>query len=157
MGGAALGPDRFDRADPEPDLGSLGLVLEDTPVSPDELAHFYDVAGWHVVPAGNFRRALAGTYYSVAVRRDGRLVGYGRVVSDGGIHAWIHDVIVLPEMRGRGIGRTIMRKLMEKVSADGIPYIGLFAAQGRSNFYEDLGFKRRPDDRPGMYLYCLPE
>jgi hypothetical protein len=40
-------------------------------------------AGWHVPPEENFGRALAGTYFSLAARDpEGRLIGYGRVVSD---------------------------------------------------------------------------
>ncbi len=133
------------------------IVFDGGPVRPDELARLYNVVGWHVVPEENFRRALAGTYVSIAARCQGELVGYGRALADGGVHSWIHDLIVVPEFRHQGIGGHILRGLIDRLRDDGIPYIGLFAAKDRASFYEGFGFKRRPDDAPGMYLYLLPD
>ncbi len=141
-----------------PEGERLAVRLDPASVSTTELARLYGIVGWHVSPEENFDRALAGTYFSLAARDpEGRLVGYGRVVSDGGIQAWIHDLIVVPELRGRGLGRHILRSLIDRITADGIPYIGLFAAKGRAGFYETFGFRRRPDDAPGMFLYLLPD
>lgn len=72
--------------DPEAGLGPLtvngqALTFDTRPVTPSELAFFYAGAGW--TPGG-------------------RLVGYGRIVSDGGIHSWLHDLIVLPEFQKFG-------------------------------------------------------
>lgn len=156
-------PDPNDKADqlrePSPiEIRGTVIKFEATPVAPADLARFYGMVGWHVLPEENCRRALAGTYFSLAVRDpEGRLVGYGRVVSDGGIHSWIHDLIVVPELRGQGIGGRILRGLIDHITASGIPYIGLFAARERASFYESFGFKRRPDDAPGMYLYLVPD
>jgi hypothetical protein len=30
-------------------------------------------------------------------------------------------------------------------------FVGLMAAEGVERFYERFGFRRRPDDRPGMF------
>jgi GNAT superfamily N-acetyltransferase len=43
----------------------------------------------------------------------GELVGFCRVVSDGGAVAWLGDVYVLPEHRGRGIGEELVREAVE--------------------------------------------
>ncbi len=140
------------------EVGATVIDFDTAPVTPAELARLYGVAGWHVLPEGNFGRALAGTFFSLAARDAGRrLVGYGRVVSDGGIYSWIHDLIVVPELRGRGLGGRILQGLITHITAVGIPYIGLFAAKERAGFYEGFGFRRRPDDAPGMYLYLAPD
>jgi GNAT superfamily N-acetyltransferase len=43
----------------------------------------------------------------------GELVGFCRVMSDASNMAWIGDVFVLPEHRGRGIGVEIVREAVE--------------------------------------------
>lgn len=133
------------------------VVFETASPRPEEVAALYTSAGWHVLPPEVYRKALAGTFLSVSARREGRLVGYGRVVSDGAIYAWIHDLIVVPELRGQGLGRKILRELLDRTVAAGVPYLGLFAAKGRAGFYEAFGFRRRPDDAPGMFLYLQPD
>lgn len=79
------------------------------------------------------------------------------MISDGGIHSWIHDLIVLPEFRGRGIGGRILAGLIGHITEAGIPHIGLFAAKDRASFYERFGFRRRAADAPGMYLYLAED
>lgn len=43
----------------------------------------------------------------------GELVGFCRVVSDGGAVAWLGDVYVLPAHRGRGLGEQLVREAVE--------------------------------------------
>jgi GNAT superfamily N-acetyltransferase len=49
----------------------------------------------------------------IAAYDDDRLVGFCRVVSDGSSVAWLGDVFVLPEHRGRGIGVELVREAVE--------------------------------------------
>ncbi len=99
-------------------------------------------------------QALKNSWYGVSVYVDGRLVGFGRVLSDGIHHALIADLIVHPNFRCRGIGQTILEKLLARCRDSRIRDIQLFAAKGRSSFYEKRGFRKRDEDAPGMeYLY----
>ena len=43
---------------------------------------------------------LAGSWAVCAVRSQGRLIGIGRVLSDGRSDAYIQDIVVLSEFRG---------------------------------------------------------
>jgi ribosomal protein S18 acetylase RimI-like enzyme len=65
----------------------------------------------------------------------------GRVISDGASDGYIQDVVVLPEFRGRGIGREIIRRLTDRCVAAGLTWIGLVAEPGTQKFYETLGFQ----------------
>lgn len=62
-------------------------------------------------PRSDIERSVAASLNFV-VLADGRQVGYARVVTDAVTFAWIADVIVAPEVRGRGIGKWIMECLL---------------------------------------------
>ncbi len=100
-------------------------------------------------------RGLEGSLFAVCVERDGELVGIGRLVGDGGIYAYVQDVIVVEPDRGQGLSRLIMDGLMrfldETYPEDA--FVGLMAARGVAGLYERYGFARRDDDAPGMYRY----
>jgi GNAT superfamily N-acetyltransferase len=112
----------------------------------------YDNTGWGhgERPEADFAQALVGSWACCSVFEAGRLVGIGRVISDGRLHAYVNEMIVAPSHQGRGIGREILRRLLGRCHAAGITDIQLFASSGKAGFYAAQGFVPRPDDRPGM-------
>ncbi len=125
-----------------------------------------------IPPADEFERLLAGTgwfsdgppttaqlagalstsWVAVGAYADGRLVGVGRAVADGVLHALIADVIVEPAWQGRGVGTGVVERIVAACTAAGIRDVQLFCATGKRPFYERLGFRARPEDAPGMEL-----
>ncbi len=79
------------------------------------------------------------------------LIGIGRALSDLASDAYIQDVAVLKEFRGKGIGRKIIKTLIEKLKENGVDWIGLVAQPGTSSFYEELGFEVLKDHVPLKY------
>jgi len=69
-----------------------------------------------------------------------RIVGVGRVSSDGISDAYIHDVGVKKEYRGKGIGREIVKALLEWLDSKGIDWIVLIAKPGTEKFWKHMGF-----------------
>jgi GNAT superfamily N-acetyltransferase len=59
------------------------------------------------------RLVRTSTSVVAAYAPDGSLVGFARVMSDGANMAWLGDVFVLPEHRGRGIGTELVREAVE--------------------------------------------
>src|SRR4051812_34727965 len=55
------------------------------------------------------------------------LIGAGRAISDGALRAAVYDMVVLPEYQGKGVGKEIMRRIME---GTGVDIVMLFAAPG---------------------------
>jgi GNAT superfamily N-acetyltransferase len=49
----------------------------------------------------------------IAAYDDGRLIGFCRVMSDASSMAWLGDVFVLAEHRGRGVGVELVREAVE--------------------------------------------
>jgi len=129
-----------------------------TPPTAAEFATLYAETGWGEWPAETFERALAGSWVVCVARDDDeRLIGIGRLISDGALHAFVTEMIVSERARGRGTGAEIVRRLVEEAHRRGVRDVQLFAARGRTAFYERNGFVRRPEDAPGMQFVDAPE
>lgn len=70
----------------------------------------------------------------------GTAVGMGRAISDGVSDAYIQDLVVLPEWRGKGIGKRILSALIEYCLIRDVGWIGIIAEPGTTGFYASLGF-----------------
>lgn len=70
----------------------------------------------------------------------GRLIGTGRVTSDGMATGFLSGLGVHPEYRGRGIGTQMVRLLLQKCEAEGIS-VELFCAEDMVPFYSRFGFE----------------
>ena len=69
---------------------------------------------------------------------DGELAGFCRVVSDAENMAWLGDVFVLPEFRGRGLGAEVVREAVEDLRFRDLQwYLGTRDAHG---LYAKFGF-----------------
>ena len=120
-----------------------------------EFAALFQSTGWNEeygLSADQLHEALGASWYMIASYHKDHLVGFGRVISDGLLHAFIVELIVLPEYQGLGIGGHMLNQLVTRCKASGIPDIQLFCAEGKAGFYEKHGFVRRPVDAPGMQL-----
>ena len=79
----------------------------------------------------------------VAAYDGDRLVGFSRVVSDGSSVAWLGDVFVLTEYRGRGIGEELVREAVEHPEHRDLQwYLGTRDAHG---LYAKFGFEPAND------------
>jgi ribosomal protein S18 acetylase RimI-like enzyme len=118
--------------------------------------HFFslfETTGWNTkyeLTKDELYAALKNSWYCISIYDQNNLVGFGRIISDGIVHALILDVIVLPEMQGEGIGKENMNKLILKCKKHNIRDIQLFCAKDKAGFYEKLGFERRDENAPGM-------
>ena len=119
----------------------------------DQFFALFETTSWndkyHVSPA-DLARAAANSQYMVSAYDDEKLVGFGRVVTDGVLHAMIYEMIVHPEYQSQGIGTQILHMLVQWCDEVHIRDIQLFCARGKKSFYEENGFVTRPDDAPGM-------
>ena len=85
------------------------------------------------------RRAFEASHATVFVYHAGQLIGFGRAISDGVYQAAIYDCAVLPEFQGKGLGTTIMKNIMAKVSHCNVI---LYASPGKEGFYQTHGFRK---------------
>jgi len=106
--------------------------------------------------AGNLPRikeAFLNSYRVVTAWDGDRIVGAGRMISDGQCYGWIHDMAVLPDLQGQGIGRSIVDALL-----DGNEHllVGLTSSFDAVGFYQRLGFRKHKTAHakyPGDSIY----
>ena len=77
--------------------------------------------------------------HSVISAWDGdKLVGLMNCLSDGGMTAYFHYLLVRPEYQGKGIGRTLVQMMLEKYAS--FLRKVLIADNEQAGFYEKCGF-----------------
>ena len=85
-------------------------------------------------------RIIKGSHCFLLAASAGNIIGMGRAISDKASDAYIQDLTVAVDYRGAGIGRQILRRIVNKLTSDGIEWIGLIAEKDSHPFYEKEGF-----------------
>jgi ribosomal protein S18 acetylase RimI-like enzyme len=129
------------------DLGD-GYELDDDPSRIDrEAVHAYLGAEsyWAKGRRRDVQDALIdGAARVVGLYSDARQIGFSRTVTDGHVHAYLADVYVLEEFRGRGLGEQLVHFSVEQSPFAGCRWI-LHTADAHG-LYRRFGF-REPDER----------
>lgn len=97
------------------------------------------------------KRAAAGSSLVVGAYAGERLVGYTRIVSDRATFAWVCDVIVHENHRGKGIGRAMVNFALEHPDHQGMRR-WLLATRDAHGVYSALGF--HPLEAPERWMIC---
>ncbi len=84
-------------------------------------------------------KAVAGSRCWAVLTDDGATAGFCRVVTDGATFGWLADVVVLPEHRGRGLGKALVAAVVAdpELAAMRRLILGTRDAQG---LYAQYGF-----------------
>lgn len=115
-------------------------ITKDLPRA-DVLA-LYRAAGWFgpFDSAPELDSMIANSFaVSAAFDDAGLLVGMARALSDGVSDAYILDVVVDPEFRTQGVGRTIVKRLADHLVSFGIDWIVCIGVPGTEAFYRAAG------------------
>ncbi|MBU5591675.1 GNAT family N-acetyltransferase [Clostridium sp. MSJ-4] len=108
-----------------------------------ELLDLYDALGWNSLnlTADELRQMCMDSWYSVYAFKENKLVGMGRIISDGVITGVICGVCVLPDYQSRGIGKEIISRLVQYCEERRvIPQ--LLCVEKLEPYYEKMGFKK---------------
>jgi GNAT superfamily N-acetyltransferase len=100
-------------------------------------------------PLERMRAALDGSE-SFGIYRDDSQVAVARVVTDGAIFAYLCDVYVDPEHRGRGLGGWLVRVLRDHYAARGLSRF-LLVTRDAHSIYAREGFA---EVDPGRWMEC---
>jgi GNAT superfamily N-acetyltransferase len=91
------------------------------------------------------RRSIENSL-SFGVYEGDRLVGFARVVTDYATFAWVADVFVLEDYRGRGLGKWLVEVILEHPDLQGFRRWAL-ATKDAHELYRPHGFSelKRPE------------
>jgi len=89
----------------------------------------------------------------VSLWRGKRLVGFGRASSDGIHRAVLWDVVVAGDLQGRGLGRQVVKALLDNPRLRSVERVYLMTTNS-ADFYKQLGFKSAD---PQQLLMRTPE
>ena len=98
-----------------------------------------------------FNRAVENCL-CVAARIGGQQRGFARAVTDYATFAWVSDVVVAPDARGQGIGRAMVRYMLDHPRLQGLRRWNLNTRDAQG-VYAPLGFKTVTD--PSAYMELL--
>src|SRR5688572_10959140 len=118
------------------------------PTAADYYAIF-ETTGWnenYKASVEELGRVLENSWLVVSAYDGERMVGFGRAITDGVLHAMIYDLIVHPDYHGQGIGSEVLERIVTHCFAVGIRDVQLMSAKGKREFYEKRGFTARPED-----------
>ena len=95
-------------------------------------------------------RAIASSLnFGVFDRASGLQVGYARVVTDLADFAWLCDVYISPEARGKGLGTALVTAVRDHLAPYGLRRI-LLATSDAHGVYAKVGFA--PLEKPELWM-----
>ena len=106
----------------------------------EALSHLYEIAPLGTKPVDYLKKVMKNSRYKCFAFSGNELVGVGRALADGADCSYLCDIAVHPEFQGQGIGKSIVKTLLEL--SEGHKKIILYANPGKEPFYERFGFKR---------------
>ena len=89
--------------------------------------------------------AARGSQVVGAYDRSGQ-IGYARLVTDTATYAWLADVWVAQEARGRGVGRLLVERCLERCREWGVRRV-MLATKDAHGLYASYGFTPLELDR----------
>ena len=114
-------------------LYSIGGSLQ-----PEELGKLLLAAADSRYSASELESIIAKSTAYVTARDSGKLVGFGRLLSDGAVISYINNMAVSPQYQRQGIGRAILERLIE--TAGNVKSIFLYSDTA-DLFYLNHGFE----------------
>ena len=130
-----------------------GYTISDDPARVDvDAVHRYlsEESYWAPgVPRDVVERSIAGSLPFGLYAPDGSLAGFARAVTDRAVFAYLADVFVLSEHRGRGFGVWLIQVVMEHPELQGLRRWVLYTEDAHG-LYERFGFG--PAATPERYM-----
>jgi ribosomal protein S18 acetylase RimI-like enzyme len=129
------------------------VIKEEFSVSDlEEMIAVYQSVGWMNHSAEVIEQIFDSSNVIAIVKWEGRILGFGRALSDGVFNAAIYDIVVHREYQNQGIARRIMTHLLKRL--EGVSCVHLMSTSGNENFYEKCGFRKV---KTGMARYIREE
>ena len=114
--------------------------MVDPPLGSLELNELF-AAAWEGHSPFDFDRILRRSLVYICAYHERRLVGFVNVAWDGGVHGFVLDTTVHPDMRRRGIGRGLINWAVAEARARNLQWLHVDFEPHLRGFYEICGFR----------------
>lgn len=98
-------------------------------------------AAWDAHAPIDFGPQLERSLLYVGAFEGERLVGFVKVIGDGGVHAFLLDTSVHRDFQGRGIGRELVTRAIALSRDRGCDWMHVDFEAHLEKFYSDCGFR----------------
>lgn len=119
-----------------------GLVVSDDKslLDIDRIAVWLAASYWaNERDRATIEKSIANSYPVGVYSPDGEQVALARATTDYATFAWIGDVVVDEQWRGKGIGTWMMQTLVDELRSQGVPRFVL-GTRDAHGVYEKVGF-----------------
>ena len=104
------------------------------------------------IPFKTMEKAIKNSLCFGVFTDSGQQVAFARMVSDSATFAYLADVFVLEEHRGKGISKWLMQIIMEDPNLQGLRRMAL-ATSDAHGLYQQFGFKSLSSPESFMELH----
>ena len=121
-------------------MSSYEITCDQTRFDMEGIHGFLAQSYWSPgIPRSVVERAIANSL-CFAIFHENKQIGFARVITDKATFAFLADVYVLPEHRGKGLSKALMKEVMEHPDLQGLRRI-LLGTRDAHTLYEKFGFK----------------
>ena len=123
-------------------MGTIQYTLE-LPEDFSQLQNLYDSLGWNSLKltVHELEQMCNQSWYAIYAFDEKKMVGMGRVISDGVVTGIICGVGVLPNYQSKGIGREMLNRIIQHCEQNRvIPQ--LLCVENLESYYEFFGFEK---------------
>lgn len=112
----------------------------DPALNDDQLAELLETA-WGSPPHQSFRRIRSRSLAYIGAYEGARLIGFVNVAWDGGVHAFILDTCVHPDLRRRGIATQMVTQAIAVARQRGARWLHVDFEPHLAALYRRCGFR----------------
>jgi ribosomal protein S18 acetylase RimI-like enzyme len=133
----------------EREKGTYRISTDPSRMDLDAIHAYLTFSYWaEGIPKETLRKALESSL-CFALLDDSRQIGFARVITDGATFAYLCDVYVLEEYRGRGLGTWLIGELLSHPDLQGLRRFILITRDAH-NLYRQFGFSTPKN--PNAYM-----
>jgi GNAT superfamily N-acetyltransferase len=118
----------------------MRCVLKVSPKVNDRDLHALFASAWPDYRAVRMQRLLKCALIYVCAYEGRRLIGFGKIIGDGGVHGFLLDPTVAPDCRRKGIGRRVVTRCLTEARRLGVKWVHVDYEPSLRAFYRHCGF-----------------
>jgi len=110
----------------------------------DSITELLRAEGWkaYLDDIDKLKLAFSNSLITYEILKNGKLIGYVRLLGDGIHTLLIQDILIRKDEKGKGIGTMVVKEIMEMYKTVRQKIVLCDDEEGLIAFYDKLGFKK---------------